>query len=76
LALTDVGSSVRGQVEDLLLTNLPDSLIDGLDVIRDTRNALDRPVIGDEHILHIIIPKPKLDQLLKEPRADNLEFSR
>lgn len=75
LALADVGSSVRGQVEDLLLADLPDSLVDGLDVIRNTGNALDRPVVGDEHILHIIVPKPELDQLLEEPRADDLEFS-
>lgn len=42
LALADECSTIRSEVNDLLLTNFPNGLVDGLDVIGDGRNVLDR----------------------------------
>ena len=74
LALTDEGTTVSGEVENLLLTDLPDSLVDRLDVVRNARNALDRPVVSNDHVLHVFVPEAKVNELFEKPRANNLEL--
>ena len=74
LALADKCSTISGEVENLLLTDLPDGLVDRLDVVWNSRDALDRPVVSDDHVLHVLIPEAKVDELLKKPRANDLEL--
>ena len=31
--------------------------------------------MSDDHILHLVIPELELDELLEEPRANNLELA-
>jgi hypothetical protein len=45
LALADESASIGGKIEDFLLANLPNSLIDGLHVVGDTRDVLDRACV-------------------------------
>lgn len=48
LTLADEGPAVGCEVEDFLLGDLPDGFVDRLDVVGDTLDALDGPVIGDD----------------------------
>lgn len=75
LTLANEGTTVGSEVEDLLLADLPDCLVDRLDVVGDAVDALDRPVVGDDHVLHLVIPELQVDELAKQPRADNLELA-
>lgn len=75
LALADERATVGGHVQDFLLADLPDGLVDCLDIVRDGGNVLDGSIVGDDHIFHIIIPQTEVDELSKEPGADNLEFT-
>ena len=45
LALADEGASIGSKIEDFLLANLPDGLVNRLDVVRDTRDVLDRACV-------------------------------
>jgi hypothetical protein len=74
LALTDEGPTISGEVENLLLTDLPDSLVDRLDIIWNTRNALDRPIVSNDHIFHVLVPEAKVDEFFEQPRANDLEL--
>ena len=74
LTLADEGTTISSEIENLLLTNLPDSLVDRLDIVWNTRNALDRTVISDDHVLHVLVPETKVNELFEEPGANNLEL--
>ena len=75
LALADEGATVGGHVEDLLLTDLPDGLVDLLEVVGDAFDALDGAIVGDDHVLHFVIPQLEVDKFAQEPGADNLELA-
>ena len=75
LALANEWSTVGSHVENLLLTDLPDSLVDSLDIVGDVGDVLNRAIVGNDHVLHRIIPEAKLDELPEEPRANDLEFT-
>ena len=75
LALADVRAAVGSHIENLLLADLPDGLVDLLDVIGDAVDALDGAVVGDDHVLHLIVPETLINEFAKEPRADDLEFT-
>lgn len=75
LALANEGTTVGSEVENLLLGDLPDSLINSLDIIGNLGNVLDRTVVGDDTVLHFIIPETTVNKVTKEPRADDLEFT-
>jgi len=75
LALADEGSSVRSEVKDLLLRNFPDGFIDRLDIIRNVRDVLNRTIVGDDHVFHVVIPQVELNEFAEEPGADDLEFA-
>src|SRR6266403_1054368 len=63
LTLANECAAVRRQVEHLLLRDLPYGLVDRLDVRRNLRNCLDRAVVGDDPVFHVIIPKLEVDEL-------------
>ena len=75
LTLADKGTAISSEVEDFLLTDLPYSFIDSFDVVRDAGDVLDRSIVSDNHVLHIVIPKAKIDEFTEEPRTDDLEFT-
>lgn len=75
LALADKWSTISGKIEDLLLTDLPDGFVDGFDIVRNIRNVLDGAIVGDNHILHVVVPETETNQLTEKPRAHDLEFT-
>lgn len=36
---------------------------------------MDGAIVGDDHILHLVVPKTKINKLAEEPRAHDLEFT-
>ena len=75
LTLTIKSTTISSEVQNFLLTDLRYCFVDGFDVVRDIRNVLNRSVMSDDHILHIVIPKSEVDDLTEEPRTDDLEFA-
>ena len=43
-------------LDDVTLRDLPDSLVEGLEVIWDVGNPLDGAAIGDDTVLHVVRP--------------------
>jgi hypothetical protein len=54
--LADESSTIRSKVNYLLLAGLPDSFVDCFDIVRDSRDVLDGSIVGDDHVLHVVIP--------------------
>lgn len=75
LTLANKCPAISRQVDDLLLTDLPNGLVNGLDVVRNSGDVLNGTVVSDDHILHVIVPKTEVDQLAEEPWANDLEFT-
>ena len=63
LTLIDEGTSISSHIDDSLLTQFPNSLVHGLEFLRDIGNVLDRTVIGNNSILHIITPETEIDEI-------------
>lgn len=63
LALANVCTTIRGEVNDLLLRDFPDSLVDCFDIVGDIWNLLDRATVGNDHILHLIVPELEVNKL-------------
>jgi hypothetical protein len=75
LTLADECATIRSKINDLLLTDLPNGLVDSLDVVWDPSNLLDRSVMRDDHVLHLVVPELEVHKLTQEPRAHDLEFT-
>lgn len=75
LRLIDESASVGRQVYDGFLRDLPHSFVDRLQLGRDGGDVLDRAACGNDEVLHVIVPKTEIDQVAKEPRADDLEIA-
>lgn len=75
LGLIDKGTTVSGHLDNLALRNLPDSLVQSLDIGRDVGNVLDRTVLGNNAVLHGIRPETHVDKVLEQPGVDNLELT-
>lgn len=75
LTLADIGPAICGEVNNFLLGDLPNSLVNGFDIVRDARNLLDGSTVSDDHVFHIIIPQFEIDKFAEEPWADDLELS-
>ena len=75
LTLANECTTVGGKIQDFLLGDFPDSLVDSLDVVRDVGDVLNGTVVGDDHVLHVVVPKTKVNEFTKKPWADNLEFT-
>lgn len=61
LTLTNESAAVSSEIEDLLLADLPNGLVDGLDIVGDRRNILNRTTVRDNHVLHLIVPELELN---------------
>src|SRR5258707_13154238 len=75
LALANVCTTVHREVDDPSLRDFPDGLVDGLGLVGDIWNFLDRAPVGDNHVFHLIIPELEIHELAKQPRAYNLELA-
>jgi hypothetical protein len=75
LALANICATIRSEVDDLLLRDFPDGLVDGLDVVGDIGDLLDRATVGNDPILHVIVPELEVNKLTEQPRTDDLEFA-
>jgi hypothetical protein len=58
-----------------VLRYLPDGLVNGFDIGRDVGNVLNRAIMCDDYILHVVVPEFEIDELAEKPRANDLEFS-
>jgi len=76
LTLINERSSVRREINDGLLGDLPDSLVDCLELGGDGGDVLNRSTGSDNEVLHIVIPKTEVDEISKQPGADDLEVTR
>ena len=72
LALVDERTAVGRHLQDDLLRNLPDCLVESLEVGRKVQ-ALDGPVGADQLVLHLVVPKAALGQVSKEMLVDHLK---
>jgi hypothetical protein len=70
LALADIC-----EVDDLLLADLLEGLVDGLDVARNRRDASNGTAICADHVLCVVIPGSEFNESFEEPRADDIELS-
>lgn len=66
LRLADVRSTSNGTVEENFLGDLPNSLIEELDICWDALDLLDTTVEGEHSVLNIRVPKTQLDQIIDE----------
>lgn len=56
LTLANESSTICCQVENFFLADFPDGLIDCLYVVWDGCNILDGTIVGNDHVLHVVIP--------------------
>jgi len=75
LALANICATIRSEIDDLLLRDFPNGLVDGLYVVGDIWDLLDRATVSNDHILHFVVPELEVNKLAKQPRADDLELA-
>ena len=75
LRLVNEGTTVSSHLDDGALRDLPDSLVENLDLVRNVRDALDGSTLGNDAVLHVLGPETHVNKVLKQPRVDNLELS-
>jgi hypothetical protein len=75
LTLADEGTTISSEVEDFLLTNLPHGFVDSFDTVRDVGDVLYGSIVSDGRVLHNTISKANVDEFMKEPWTDKLEFT-
>ena len=75
LTLADEGATISSKVKDFLLTNLPYGFVDSFDVVRNVGDVLNGSIVSNDRVLHIVIPKAKINKFTEEPGTDNLEFT-
>ena len=73
--LVNVRSSIGGHVDDGLLRDLPDRLVDLLEVVGDAINLLDRTVVRNQVVLEVLIPQTQLEKVLEEVLVHELELA-
>jgi len=72
LGLINEGSTISCHVNHIPLRNLPDRLVQLLDVIRDFRDSLNRAIGPNQLVLQIRIPKVTVCEILEQVRVHNL----
>lgn len=76
LTLINKRTPISSHIHNRLLTQLPHSLVERLQLARNIRDILNTPIIRNNPILHIIAPKPQINEIPQQPRIDDLEFAR
>ena len=75
LGLINEGTTVGSHLDNGTLRNFPDGLVEGLDVLGDARNVLDRTALSNDAVLHVIGPQAHLNEIPEKPRVDDLELA-
>ena len=57
------------------LADLPDGLVEGLDLIRDLFDALNGSVGRNQLVFHVVVPKVEFSQVPQQMVVDDLELS-
>ena len=76
LGLADKWSSANSELHRRLLGDLPDSLIDLFDTVRDHLDALNAAVVRDDHVLDIRGPEAQGGQVSHEVAIDADKLTR
>lgn len=76
LGLINESSTISCKVDDSLLRDLPDCSINFLEIIGDIGNGLNGTAGGNDKLLHVVVPKVKVDEVSQQPRAYHLEIAR
>src|SRR5579871_1438608 len=74
LRLIDESTPISSHIYNRLLTQLPNGFVHSLQLLRDIWNVLNRSVIRNNTILHIITPKAQINKITQQPRIHDLEF--
>ena len=75
LRLIDEGTTVRGHLQMLRWEISQTVLYRALMSVRDVGDVLDRTTLGDDAVLHVVGPETKVDEILQQPRVDDLELT-
>ena len=75
LRLANVRATISSEINDFLLRDLPDGLVDSLDVVRDVGNILNGTIVRNDHVLHAVVPEAEVYELAEKPGAHDLEFT-
>mmetsp|Transcript_49808 Transcript_49808/g.61157 ORF Transcript_49808/g.61157 Transcript_49808/m.61157 type:complete len:219 (-) Transcript_49808:119-775(-) len=75
LGLVDVGSAIRGHIQDHLLLDLPDRLIQLLHVVRQLQ-LLHAAILGNQLRSQVLVPQTCSDQILQQMAIHLNELSR
>ena len=75
LRLADICAAVGCHIDDITLFDLPDGLVDLLDVLRDLIDVLDRAIVEDDLVLHVIVPEIEIDQVFQQMFVHYHEFT-
>ena len=76
LRLIDELASVSCHVDNVALWDLPDSLVQFLNLVRDAGDALNRSAVAKEVVLHAVVPQTQVGKLPEQVGVDNLESTR
>lgn len=58
------------------MRDLPNGLVDRLELGGDRGDVLDRTTSSNNEVLHLVVPKAEVDEITQQPWAYNLEVSR
>ena len=73
LTLIDVDGAIGRHLDDGLLRDLPDGLVERLEVVGDRRDALHRAAVRDHRVLHVVVPQAALRQVLQQVMVYHLK---
>lgn len=76
LRLADVRTSGNSEINELTLRDLPNCLIELLDVVGNFPNVLDRAVVGNEFVFNFSCPQVQFDKVFDEMFIYTDELSR
>lgn len=65
----------RRRGREPFLREFPDGFVDRFDIIGNGGDVLNRAVIRNNRVLHLVVPQSEVHQSPKEPGADYLEFT-
>ena len=75
LGLINEGTTVGSHLNNGPLRDFPNGLVEGLDVLGNAGNVLDRATFGNDAVLHVVGPETHLYEIPEKPRVDDLELA-
>lgn len=74
LALVDESASIGGHFNNDPLRDFPNGLVQPLHFSRYGRNVLNRAIVRDYCVLHLLIPQTRFGQVSQQMVIDNLNL--